>query len=637
MKARETFESVFPAGVVTAEDKATLYAVNVAERRILASAHVVAQCERHMADLERTDYQWRPGYTGGHMQMFQVLCSAIPVIVRGGRIKPMELDLWQHFVVASILGWHCTASDRFERQPGSRRFQWATIMAGKTSGKTQLLGVLDIYMLALDYWQGPDGIQRRLPDAVCYAVASTEEQASELVMMPMAHIIRDADLLADKEKGLGLEVVGGKHPQRIVHPQSRSYLKAGGSRRGGIGKAGLIVQYVHAEELHEWPHADHLDTLVAGQKSRVQPLVVTSTNAGKGKAGYVWEEYRTAMAAARGDEEHEAHFAFLAEVDDDAPTELDPRGKPLWFPARTHWIQSVPSIETFADPAYLINRITKAKTEYRKNEVLRLNFGIWGSHSAAMLDPYLWDRAQLDNFAIPDPSDGSVFVGLDLGRTQDMTAVALLFRPESGPMRAMVRYWVAGETIQDQAERLSGDLLDWIADGWVHKSRLPVQDYLGLGHWLANMLQGRDAQICADPRFIDLGMTMWRMHGLPFRYESEFADGWEIRMWPQNNPSPRPGVLSMDLAIEALVTGITESTLYIERNPVLDWNMTCVEVRADTNDLLTLRRAAGRRDSEKIDGMIALVEAAGLEVCDRRMPAVSSFYDDADFSLNDDM
>ena len=636
MNPRTSFESDFKAGSVGPDDKATLYAVNVAEGRIAASRHVVAAAQRHMTDLESGQYMWRPGYQGGHMSMFELLCSSIPVIVKGGRIQPMRLDDWQHFIIGSILGWQCTLADPYERQPGSRRFSWATVMAGKTSGKTQLLGVLDIFMLALDYWQSPDGRQRRLPDAACYAIASNEDQASDLVMRPMANIIRDAELLSDKEKGLGLEIVGGRQPQRIVHPHSRSYLRAGGSRRGGIGKAGLIVQYVHAEELHEWPHSDHLDTLVAGQKSRVQPLVVTSTNAGKGKAGYVWEEYRNAIAATQGQEEFDTHFAFLAEVDEDAPNEKDPTGKTLWFPAREYWIQSVPSINSFADPAYLINRITKAKTEYRRNEVDRLNFGRWGSHTSALLDPYLWDRSMTDSFEAPDRDDGDVFVGIDLGRTQDMSAVCLLFRPRDGPMRATVRYWIAGETVLEQAERLSGDLLDWIADGWVYKSRLPVQDYLDIGHWLADNLQGRDAHICADPRFVDLGMSMWRSHGLPFRYEGEFADGWEIKMWPQNNPHPKPGILSMDLAIEAMVTAITDGDIMIERNPVLDWNMTCVEVRANASDMLSLRRAANKRDSEKIDGVIALVEAAGLEAYSRRKPTADSFYNDAGFSLNQD-
>ena len=135
------------------------------------------------------------------------------------------------------------------------------------------------------------------------------------------------------------------------------------------------------------------------------------------------------------------------------------------------------------------------------------------------------------------------------------------------------------------------------------------------------------------PRFIPLAMAIWRTHGLPFRYEGDFADGHAIKMWPQNNPQPKPGVLSMDMAIEAMVTGITEQRLEIEQNPVLDWNLTCAEVRADGNDLLTLRRAADKRDSEKIDGMIALVEAAGLELTDRRTDP-DSFYDDPDFSLN---
>ena len=635
-KPRRSFGSSFKAGPVTTDDKATLYAVNVAERRVLASRHVVAACERHLADLERGDYMWRPGYQGGHMFSFEVLCRSMVVPVKGGLLQPMTLDPWQHFIIGSILGWHCTMSDPYERKSGTRRFNWATIMAGKSAGKTQLLAVLDIFMLALDFWQGPDGLRRSTLDSRCYAIASTEKQASELVVSPIADTIRKSELMSDKEQGLGLEIIGGKEVKRIFHPHSNSSLQAGGSRRGGIGKSGLIVHYVHAEELHEWPHSDHLDALVAGHKNRAQPLVVTSTNAGKGKTGYVWEEYRSAMAAAQGQAEYDTHFAFLAEVDEDAPNEIDANGTPLWFPARTHWVQSVPSLGSFADDAYIIGQIRRATSEYRKNEVDRQNFGRWGAHSAALIDPYVWERAQVDRFDIPDPGDGEVFVGIDLGRTKDMSAVSMVFRPNEGPMVAMVRYWVAGQTIQEQAERLSGDLLDWVKDGWVFKSRTPVQDYLDIGNWIVKMLQGRQAHICADPRFMDVGMSVWRSHGLPLRYEGEFADGWEVKMWPQNNPRlPKPGVLSMDLSIEALGNAITEQIMVIERNPVLDWNMACVEVRSDPRtDMLSLYRAAGKRDSERIDGMIALVEAAGLESVHRRTQPSDSFYDDENFSLN---
>lgn len=634
LSPRRTFSSSFAAGPVTADDEATLYALNVAEGRILASEHVVKQCERHMADLEAGVYQWRPGYVdNGHMAWFTTICDAVPVTVRG-RIQPMVPDGWQHFIIASVLGWQCRADNEIGRMAGTRRFSRATIMAGKNSGKTQLLSVLGIFMLTADYWEGPDGVRRRSAPkgSEYFAIATNEEQAQSLVMKPIADLLDDHPELAEN---LGLETIGGKDPNRIYHAESRTYMKAAGSRRGGLGKSGLQVQYIHAEELHEWPHSEHLEMLEAGFKQQVQPLLVTSTNAGKGKKGIVWEEYRNAMAAARGDVGFDMHFAYLAEVDKAVPNEVDPdTGSPLWFPAQEYWIQAVPSLDSFSNPVYLRERVAGANTEQRRNEVDRLNFGRWGTHSSALFDPYQWERAQHDDFELPDPDDGWVFVGIDMGRTNDMTAVALLFRPKRGPMRAMVRYWVAGTTLQDQAERLSGDLLDWVKDGWVFANDLPVQDYLEVGRWLEHMLEGRKAKLCADPKYMDIAMPIWRTHGLPFKMEGEYADGWEVKWWPQNNPEPKPGVLSMDMAIEALVTSLVGGTLKIERNPTLDWNLACVEVHSGRRDMRTLVRAPDKRDSDKIDGMVALAEAAGLEASDRRVEP-SSFYDDPSFTLNE--
>jgi len=589
------------------------WAKAVVDGRRIAGDIVRSACRRHLDDRDRDRHDWDPE----PLRRFERLCSRLPVIDRTRGVQvPMRLLDWQRFAIGSILCWTVRKGDRRHRLPGTRRYRRAIIQTAKGSGKSTLAAMLGIYMISRD-GRWVDGAFMPEPSPRAYVTGSTKHQAVAVGLGIAVQAARDS-LMVDSG---ALSVVGANIPEKLICPATDGTMEALGLHSQGKGKAGLTPSFVQAEELHEWVDAVQLEVLEAGYKGRPQPLTIELSNVAPQMAGPAWDSRQRAIAACQNGDD--GVFGFIAEVD---PPDLED-GVRRWWPKPRSWIKANPSIGTTMRTDYIRSRIAEAGDDvYQREEVLRLNFSVWPGAGGRLIDPHLWKAAQVEY--VDPPASASCFLGIDLGASGDLTALAIVWVPPSGdPWQAQVMQWLPSARLRQRSLTSTGRLRQWVADGQLAAAGDSVVDLRPLAHEIVRHVEKWDAEICADRwQTVRLRDVMETMDvALTVEKDSGSPTSKVLIAHPQGF-APGANGLHMERSIDAMVSRIVSGQLQVQASPVLDWNLACTEVLVDHAGVRRLRNAFaspghGQTPAGQIDGLIALVMAVGL--ADRAITATS--------------
>lgn len=444
----------------SADDPATAWARDVAEGRVVAGPHVRNACKRHLLDLvegPKRGLVWDVAAAKRAIDFFPEMLR-----LNGGQFegRPFYLHPSQAFKTGSLFGW--------KRADGTRRFRRAFIEEGKGNGKSPWAAGTGLYcMLA-------DGEAR----AEVYAAGKDKDQAMVL--------FRDAVAMVDQSPRLAKRLTrsGGNPVWQLsdLTPGSRTFGSWFKPISRDQAKSGPRPSCALCDEVHEHPNRDVIGMLEAGFKFRRQPLLAMITNSGFDRTSVCWEEHQRAIRVAAGTREPDDEFTFVGEVIDDETFAfvcgLDKDDDPLEDPAC--WIKANPLLGTILTEDYLASRVREAKLLPSKmNEILRLNFCVWTDADAAWMSRTALE-AVLEEFNPTDLSGETVFAGVDLSATQDMTAVAFVVPtgpmevpgPEGGMVEkptymAWVEAWTPADTLDERATRDQQPYEVWVRDGWL--------------------------------------------------------------------------------------------------------------------------------------------------------------------------
>ena len=581
------------------------YAKAVVSGELVACLHVIEACKRHLRDREEGKYHWDP--TRG--KEFELFLASLDVTDSYGRVVRFDLLPWQRFIMWSILCWLVKPGDEMERVPGSRRFRRVTVMTGKGSGKSTMFAATALWMMHFDGyypWGSNDFIDEYEPQ--CYVLAATRDQVTETAMGP-ARKFSFSEVFDNQVVAFGGE----------SSPNSRIFSeRTGGFMRGvsvsGKGAGGRRVHYLQVEEMSEIPPEKEriISDYRASTKQRVQPLVVFLSNAGRERLGPAWEERQRAISIASGDGPEDA-FAFMAEVD---AKDLKPPGSDIWYPHRDTWAKANPSLGQTIRPDYIKTEIARSTTVMDREEVLRLNFGYWPGDVTALCTLEEWMALETHEVTEPPPN-AMMYVGIDLGSRSDFTALAYAWDLGDGsPLVVRVDQYAAMGSLRKQNEASTGPLITWGRTGKLKTTsgdsldyELPARDLLNNLHKYPNHRVCRDSwnRLAFDTVARNIGMYIedWSEGVIP-----ELAHGM-IRIQPHSQlyRKANSGGLWMESSIDALSTLILTRKMLFYPDPVLRWNVQCVEIIKDTQ---LNRRFDRRNPSFKVDGIVALAMACGL-------------------------
>ena len=549
-------------------DRATAYAKRVVSGEVVAGPHVRAACKRHLADLERTDLEWRVEESERALRFFEaVLTVEVERPDEFGElvseVVPFRLHESQCFIVGSLCGWY---------RNGVRRFRTAYIEAAKGNGKSPLVAGLGLYfMLCL-------GKER----AEVYAAAAQKDQAQIC--------FRDAVSMWQRSPALAERLIPrGQNPVfELTHRDSGSFFKPISSENKG--KSGARVFFAAVDEVHEHPNGEVIGMLRAGVKS-AQGLIFEITNSGFDRNSVCYEHHDYSIKVASGEIQNDSWFGLVFGLD----KEDDP------FSDESCWIKANPLLGVTIQPDYIREQVQEARGMPSKESLVRrLHFCEWTDAEQTWIGREVWERVEAD-LDLEDYEGRECYGGLDLSYTTDLSALALVFPDEGKRYDAFVWFFKPREGLQDAVDR----------------DRVPYDVWAKQGHLLLTegsvIKLGPIAELMAEfaSRFAlqTIAYDRYRHREL----QTQLADdGIDVPMQehPQGFRRQGDNPLWMPASVQELENAIVEGRIRIKVNPVLRWNVSSTVIRFDPagtdNKVFDKRKSTGR-----IDGVVALAQAVG--------------------------
>ena len=544
---------------MTNKDYVTEYAQKVVNGEILASNKNVKVCQRHLDDLNNKNLPY-----SFDVKRANHVIKFLEMLPDPKTSKKMELAGFQKFIVGSLYGW--------QDSEGYKRFTKAYISLSRKNGKTLLVSGLGLYEMLM----GDDPVNERLIGLS----ANSRDQAGIAYDMTYAQLsaIRR---VSPKMKQLTKITPSAKE---ILNTNDRSKIKAVSNEAANL--EGHQFSYAIIDEYHEAKDKKIYETLRRGQVLLHNPSLIIISTAGTNMNGPMYEEYQYIDKILDGISPNENYFIFCAEQDNEDEVH-DPET----------WIKSNPLMELPELKKLLTKNIqpevrTALDSGSGLNGILIKNFNMWRAASEeSYLDFNDWKKNETDF----DINYSKVYIGLDLSRADDLTAISFIHLDETNKQYYITSHSFVGTKggLQGKIER---DLIDYrqlsedgfctitdLSSGIINTNQ--VLDYIETYVNRHNL----DVQaICYDP---------YSIHGVLAEIERRewYYDLYEIRQGPQTLSNP-----NLDFRLNVINGDIKH-----HKNPLLD---TAVKnaVAKNVNDSIMIEKKMNRH---KIDPLMATIFA----------------------------
>lgn len=600
--------------LIKAGDRATAYAVDVVEGRVIAGPHVRNQCRRHIDDLVHGPARGLRWDLDAAKHVWTWWESILKLSDGQFDGKPFLLDPSQAFRVGSIFGWKAWRKTN-HGEGWYRRFRRFYDEEGKGNGKSPLAGGIGLYMLTAD---GEAGAQ-------IYAIGAKKEQAGIL--------FRDAVKMVKKSPSLKkrLTFSGGEDREyNVAFHRTGSFFRpiskdAGKKGSGPRPHCGL------ADEVHEYPNRDAVEMVERGFKSRLQPLLAMFTNSGSDRNSYCYEEHEHAVRVAAGTRTPDEAFTYVGEIIDDTTftyvCALDPGDDPLTDPSC--WIKTNPLLGVILEHELLEKAVAQGKAMPGKlNGILRLHFCVWTDAAEAWISRETLESVLVD-FDIEEHCGAEVATAVDLGATRDMTAAGHVVHTgfverqgQDGPVMlptfdAWITAFTPADTLLERAIADSAPYDLWVKDKHLRETpgqqvRLDfVAAYLvGLqADFLIPMIgYDRYAFRRLEDELDALGSTIRVAEHPQGGKKRGKAPEWLVEAAKRARRDPPDGMWFPG-SLSALEELILDGRIRLKLNPVL---ISACMSAAIERDAFENRWFSKRHATQRIDALVALTMAVGV-------------------------
>jgi phage terminase large subunit-like protein len=466
-----------------------------------------------------------------------------------------HMDLWQERIVRKVYG--TTLPD------GTRQYRTVFLMVGRGARKTALMAGMAMLHLV-----GPE----RVPGSQIYSAANSQKQAA-LCHREMAGIIRNTPKLRPAIK-IRDAMKQARYAREDVSYEAMS--------ADASNAHGLTPLFTGVDELHEFRTDELLGAIRSGHNKVRNSLLFIATTAGAGRDTPAYDLYAYAKAVAADPSIDDTFLPILFEAspDDDWQDEAI-------------WRETNPGLE-FGYPDLRGLRTYAREAEHRPSQrenFKRLHLGVWLDQEAS---PWL-DIAVYDEGAKPidmAPLAGEpCFVGVDLGFTEDLSAVVAAFPRPDGTVIIVPYIFAADETLLARQEADGQPWVQWRDEGHLLTTEGRTVDLEDVEQKIRDLVDDYDVR--------EIAIDRYGAHGVRRRLED---DGLPIYEHGQTGSHMGP-------AIKAIERLILEGRLIHGGHPVLRNHFSNAVLRAD--DMGNQRFTKGRDRSRKVDAAIAATMAVG--------------------------
>src|SRR5579859_1836779 len=417
------------------------YALEVTQGTIVAGELLRRACDRFLKDLEQGHERgiYFDPVAALHICQFAEIFCGLPLLP------------WQVFVLANIFGW--------KKPTGARRFTEAWISCAKKNGKTRLASTVALWGLICD--------QEKYPDV--FSAATKKEQA-RLVWRDARRAVQDSpELSAHATRWAG---------ELKVSETDGSFTPLSSDEKS---MDGLRPHVIIADEVAFWGDREQWDKLVKGTVSRVSPLTFAVTTAGSTKNCFAFGKFDLGEKILRGIYVDDSTFVAIFSIDKTDDSLKD----------TSCWAKANPSLGV----TLKIEHLQKTRDEVLQdpsglNAWLQYHCNIWPEVTLVRqgsIPVTKWDAcAGLDLIGEQSPwnatikflqlnTDTPCFLGVDVGLTSDLTAVAMLFpraRFAEGqePIEknvVIVQCYAPEYGLLEKQKAWGVPLSQWAREGWI--------------------------------------------------------------------------------------------------------------------------------------------------------------------------
>lgn len=390
----------------------------------------------------------------------------------------IELMGYQTSFLTRLYGWQ-----RWSRQHGRwvRRFKRGGLWAAKKNGKSPFLAAMELYTLIgckergqKVYTAAKDGDQARIAQMHAYKMVEYSPELSE-----------DCKVYANT-----LEIVH-------LPTDSRMRILTGASERNKQAKEGLNGS-VFIDECHVVDRALYKRISRAGI-SRAEPLDVAVSTAGDDVTGYGKGRFDYGRQVAAGDRD-DLEYLHVEYTAPDGITEKEFSRDPAKYGRMAN-----PAWGTIVDPDEFMGDFGRSRSDPREFALfLQYRANLWIGAAERWLDSFGWDAGERE-YTLGDLADRECYGALDLSRTSDLTAFAVVFPwPEDGP--EAVRVWPMFWLPEERARRLDHlfPFRSWARDGFVRLTPGEVVDYAVVKRDIRAACRGvRMLRLFFDPKYAE--------------------------------------------------------------------------------------------------------------------------------------
>lgn len=477
---------------------------------------------------------------------------------KSGRPETFKLLPHAKKLFGNLLGWKRADTTRLYRKA-----YWS--MARKNT-KTQNLALLGLSLLLFDEEAQPE----------IYIAATEVEQAGECYEAARDMVRSNPELdeflvLTDYRKTISCPANGG----------TLQALSSKGKTKHGSNPSCLIF-----DELHAWgpEHQELYDALTTGRGARRQPLRIAITTAGTDENSICGQEYAYAKRVLSGQVKDPTYYADIYEL----PKDADWTDETLWHLAN-------PSLDRVVSRQFLREERDEAlNSPHKQNTFRRLYLNQWTESAEQWIPLHVWDKNNGpvdEEKLLATPAYG----GLDLAAVNDLTAFALWWRVEE-IFYSKVWYFLPADGLAERSRR-DGVRYDlWAEQGLIELTPGNVTDW--------EFVTERIAQLARKFTIRQIAFDRWGARDVVSRLQKE---GMEVVDWGQ-------GYNDMSPACKRVEQLALSEKIRHGGNQLLRWNIDCCSVSQDPAGNIKPVKPDRRKNTKRIDGVVAMVMAAGAHM-----------------------
>lgn len=497
--------------------------------------------------------------------------------------QPMKVDTWMKWQIRTIYG-------RYDRETHRRAVREAYIEVPKKNGKSLYLSILGHYHLGWDGYYDENDVWHPEQGAEVYCAASTKEQA-RIIHDSSKWMIHQSKRLSKVLKPMQWS---------IVHKKEASFFKVLSS--DAEGSEGINASAVLVDELHAHTDGGALYQALKGSgAARSQPLIIIITTAGVYDQTTIWWRKREYAKKVINDWTYDPsyHAVIYSAGEYGVVKEED------YFKEET-WRRANPNYGRSIDKTYLEARAREAQNDPSALfTFLRYHLGIvTRSHTEWIpVNKILaCDKGGYEE----DVQNLPCWMGWDLGASDDLTAVARLYR--KGTTEENFQFYLIVETfctankldaVQNNSQHITYFI--WHENGWIEIAGQEQTDFNYIEQRIEHHIKNENVKKCSfDPHF-----AVQMIANLEHKFAGKGAD-----FLISNNMSA-PVITP---AMHFLKRLIMNNQLETFGNPVLNWALSNVQVQVTGKDYVHPNKAKAKG---KIDPAVAAILACDAYLEDK--------------------